>query len=49
VFNGGSPYNVPAGHGHANVDQIIEKYDRENRESHEKRMKALQSGQLKER
>ncbi|KAI9888393.1 MAG: hypothetical protein M1814_000509 [Vezdaea aestivalis] len=36
VFNTGSPFNVPAGHGRANMDNLIEHYEKERQESEER-------------
>ena len=41
IFNVGSPYNVIAGQGGANLDKVIEKYERANREIEEKKLKKL--------
>jgi len=35
-FNTGSPYNVPAGHGPRNIDQLVKHYEEKNKETVEK-------------
>ena len=45
-FNTGSPWNVPAGHGRVNIDQVIEKYERESYEEQEKKLQQLKDGTL---
>lgn len=47
VINGGSPWNVPAGHGSANIDQVIAKYQKENYEANERKHKALQNNEIR--
>ncbi|KAI9824238.1 MAG: hypothetical protein M1832_002045 [Thelocarpon impressellum] len=43
IFNTGSPYNVPAGHGGANLDTLIAHYEKENREVEERKARALET------
>ncbi|KAI9709356.1 MAG: hypothetical protein M1820_003476 [Bogoriella megaspora] len=43
-LNQGSPWNVPAGHGSANIDAVIEHYQKKNFEENEKRLKAMLEG-----
>jgi hypothetical protein len=45
-FNGGSPWNVPAGHGSANVDAVIEKYRKEAYEQNELRLQQMRDNQI---
>jgi len=47
MLNTGSPWNVPAGHGCANVDQAIAKYQKENYETNEKKLQALRENNIK--
>ncbi|KAI9819572.1 MAG: hypothetical protein M1827_007022 [Pycnora praestabilis] len=35
IFNTGCPYNVPAGHGGANLDRLIAHYEKKNAEAEE--------------
>ncbi|KAI9798426.1 MAG: hypothetical protein M1833_004820 [Piccolia ochrophora] len=42
TFNVGSPYNVVAGHGGANLDKLMEHYQRENRECEERKLRKLE-------
>ncbi|KAI9857314.1 MAG: hypothetical protein M1824_004864 [Vezdaea acicularis] len=39
IFNTGSPWNVPAGHGAANLDKLVAHYEKENREAEERQLK----------
>ncbi|KAI9831372.1 MAG: hypothetical protein M1826_003545 [Phylliscum demangeonii] len=41
MFNVGSPHNVIAGQGSINLDKVIEKYERERRESEERKIQRL--------
>lgn len=43
-FNTGSPWNVPAGHGRVNIDQVIAKYEKESHEEQEKKLQQLKDG-----
>lgn len=42
-FNGGSPWNVPAGQGHINLDHVIAKYEKEAYEANEKKLEQLRT------
>ncbi|KAI9722597.1 MAG: hypothetical protein M1812_001528 [Candelaria pacifica] len=44
IFNTGSPWNVPAGHGGANLDALIAHYEKKNAEDEERKMKRLKEG-----
>nr|OQO20533.1 hypothetical protein B0A51_11507 [Rachicladosporium sp. CCFEE 5018] len=46
IFNTGSPYNVPAGHGSANIDQLIAKYQKESNEAQEEKLEQLRSNRV---
>ncbi|TKA63597.1 hypothetical protein B0A49_04671 [Cryomyces minteri] len=46
IFNTGAPWNVPAGHGGANMDKLIAHYEKENFEEQEKKMQALRDGSI---
>lgn len=46
VFNTGSPYNVPAGHGGANLDKLIAHYENKNFEEQAKKLQALREGSI---
>jgi len=45
-LNQGSPWNVPAGHGSANIDQVIEKYRKEAFEENERRLQQLRENKV---
>ncbi|WPG97406.1 Hypothetical protein R9X50_00018100 [Acrodontium crateriforme] len=45
-FNGGSPWNVPAGHGSTNIDKVIAKYQEENYTENEKRFQQLRENKV---
>ena len=45
-FNVGSPWNVPAGHGFANIDELIKKYEKENFEANEKKLQQLRENKV---
>ena len=45
-FNTGSPWNVPAGHGSANIDEAIAKYQREAHGEQEKRLQQLRENKV---
>ena len=38
IVNGGSPWNVPAGHGSANIDGLIAKYQKESFAQNEEKL-----------
>ncbi|KAI9657643.1 MAG: hypothetical protein M1821_002819 [Bathelium mastoideum] len=44
--NQGSPWNVPAGHGSANMDTLIAHYQKKNFEENERKLQALRDGTL---
>jgi hypothetical protein len=39
IFNTGSPYNVPAGQGGANLDKLVAHYKKEDTDAEERRAK----------
>jgi hypothetical protein len=41
IFNTGSPYNVSAGQGPRNMDELVAHYEKLNAEAEEKKWKAL--------
>lgn len=45
-FNGGSPWNVPAGHGSINLDQVIEKYTRERDEAEATKLQQIRENKV---
>ena len=45
-FNFGSPWNVPAGHGSANVDHVIAKYEKEAFEDNERKMQQVRENKV---
>ena len=45
-FNVGSPFNVPAGHGGGNLDQVIAKYEKESFEENEKKLQQLRENNV---
>ncbi|GAM90936.1 hypothetical protein ANO11243_089830 [Dothideomycetidae sp. 11243] len=47
ALNNASPYNVPAGHGHTNIDEAIAKYEKRNFEENAKRMQDLKDGNIR--
>nr|POF26138.1 nadh-ubiquinone oxidoreductase 17.8 kda subunit, mitochondrial [Quercus suber] len=42
-LNGGCPWNVPAGQGHINLDNVIAKYEKEAFEANEKKLEQLRT------
>lgn len=44
LFNTGSPWNIPAGQGGANLDKLIAHYERKNFEEEEKKVRTLREG-----
>ncbi|KAI9681141.1 MAG: hypothetical protein M1817_002423 [Caeruleum heppii] len=42
IFNTGSPYNVAAGQGGGNLDQVLEHYRRLNREAEERKLRVIE-------
>lgn len=46
-INTGSPWNVPAGHGSANIDHAIAKFEKENYEANERKLQALKNNEIK--
>ncbi|KAI9838687.1 MAG: hypothetical protein M1819_005001 [Sarea resinae] len=49
IFNTGSPYNVPAGHGGANIDKAIAHYEAANAAEEERKHKSLAEGTTEQR
>ncbi|QIW96923.1 hypothetical protein AMS68_002441 [Peltaster fructicola] len=45
-FNNGAPHNIPAGHGHANIDAVIEKYQREAYEANERKLQQIRDNNV---
>lgn len=45
-FNGGCPWNVPAGNGYANIDTVVEKYQREANDQQERKMQQLRDNNV---
>lgn len=45
-FNGGSPWNVPAGQGSVNIDQVIEKYQKAADEAQEKKLQQIRENKI---
>lgn len=45
-FNTGSPWNVPAGQGSINIDQVIEKYQNEANEVQERKLQQLRDNNV---
>jgi len=41
IFNTGAPWNVPAGHGPRNIDQLVAHYEKKNAEAEEAKLKRL--------
>ena len=46
IFNTGSPWNVPAGHGSANLDTLIAKYEKEAYEENDRKLKQLRDNNV---
>jgi hypothetical protein len=46
AMNASSPYNVPAGHGSANMDQLIAKYQKQAFEENEKKHQQLKDNKV---
>ena len=46
-MNSGSPYNVPAGHGSANIDRAIAKYQQEAYDENDRKLQALRDNNIK--
>lgn len=44
IFNTGSPWNIPAGQGGANLDKLIAHYEKKNVEAEERKVKTLREG-----
>lgn len=42
IFNTGSPYNVPAGHGPINLDKVLEKYWKDSEDMEKKKLVRLE-------
>ena len=45
-FNHGSPWNVPAGQGSANIDKVIAKYEQEAFSENEKKVQQLKENNV---
>jgi hypothetical protein len=45
-LNGGSPWNVPAGHGSANIDEAIQKYQKEAYAAQEKKLQQIKDNKV---
>ena len=45
-FNTGSPWNVPAGNGSANIDRVIAKYEQESFVENEKKLQQLKENNV---
>ena len=43
IFNTGSPFNVSAGQGPRNMDQLVSHYEKKNADAEEKKAKALET------
>lgn len=46
IFNTGSPWNVPAGHGGANIDHLIAKYEKEAFEQNERKHQEIKENRV---
>lgn len=46
AFNIGSPWNVPAGQGGANIDHVIAKYRQEAYEENEKKLQQIRENNV---
>ena len=46
-MNNGSPFNVSAGQGHANIDDAIARYQKKNFEENAQRLKNLEDGNIR--
>lgn len=44
IFNTGSPWNVPAGQGGANLDKLIAHYEKKNYDEEERKLRTLREG-----
>lgn len=44
IFNTGSPWNIPAGQGGANLDKLIAHYEKKNWEAEEAKVKFMREG-----
>ncbi|KAK3063281.1 hypothetical protein LTS18_001686 [Coniosporium uncinatum] len=47
TFNVGSPYNVPAGHGGANIERVVAHYEKLAYEENARKLQAMKDGTLK--
>lgn len=47
IFNTGAPWNVPAGHGSANIESVVAKYEKEAFEENEKKLQQLREGKIR--
>lgn len=45
-FNVGAPWNVPAGHGSANIDKVIAKYEQEAFAENERKLQQLREDKV---
>jgi hypothetical protein len=46
IFNTGSPWNVPAGQGGANIDHLIAKYEKEAFEQNERKHQEIKENRV---
>ena len=46
IINTGSPWNVPAGHGSASIDALVQKYQKEAFEENERKLKQLRENKV---
>lgn len=46
IFNVSSPWNVPAGHGGANLDHLIAKYEKEAFEQNERKLQEVKENRV---
>jgi hypothetical protein len=44
IFNTGSPYNVSAGHGARNMDELVAHYEKLNADAEAKKVEAVKEG-----
>lgn len=45
-FNGGAPWNVPAGSCYANIEQVVQKYQKEANEAQERKLQQLRENKV---
>lgn len=46
TFNTGAPWNVPAGHGSANIEKVIAKYEKEAFEEQAKKLEQVKENKV---